>query len=253
MRIGQQPRLQETKVKALLPPNYSIVYEVAKLSPQELDAAIADQVITPTMARSDLGGWLSKRLGVDQELAKQEKPRVVATVQVSATFSDEKEVKSEAALKKLQEEFGFELVQPRDPEQEALNRMMRQIDDHIRKGARSYIRELKRSRLRVGHKLTAAERKRLWNFSDDELEIPPDATWEQVQEVLDYVGSGDQFERLRDEAMRLFDVPEKFVREHPHLDQDEATREVQRAMEDKGVLWARSEPKLTPSSFEDFK
>ena len=205
------------------------------------------------MSRADLEGWLSKRLGDGLEPTKLEKPRVFASVQVPTTFSDEKEAKLEEALRQLQEEFGFELVQPRDPEQEALNRVMRQIDDHIRKGARMHIRELKKSRLSLGRKLTAAERKRLWNFSDDELAIPRDATWEQVQAVLDYVGSGDQFERLRDEAMRLFDVPEKFVREHPHVDHDEAARQLQRVMEDRGVLWARSEPKFTPSSFEGFK
>ena len=31
--IGQKPRLQEENVKALLPPNYSIVYEVASFHP----------------------------------------------------------------------------------------------------------------------------------------------------------------------------------------------------------------------------
>ena len=34
--IGHDPRLQEASVKALLPPNYSIVYRVAKLSAQDL-------------------------------------------------------------------------------------------------------------------------------------------------------------------------------------------------------------------------
>jgi hypothetical protein len=257
VKIGQEPRLQEAKVKALLPPNYSIVYEVAKLSSHELDAAIADEVITPTMARSDLEAWLSKRLGIEQAPAKQEQPRVVATVKVSTTFSDEQEAKLEEALKELQEEFGFELVQPRDPELEALSRMMRQIDDYIRKGARSYIRSLKKRTLSEGYKLTPAMRKRLWGYSEDELEILPDANWDQVQAVLDYVGNGDQFERLRDEALRLFGVSEKVVKEHPEVDHDEAMRELQLALKDierqKGVLWGQSQRKLTPKSFESFK
>jgi hypothetical protein len=63
VRIGQQPRLQEARVKALLPPNYSIGYEVSTLSARELDDAMEDQVISPTMARADLADMgVSRRL-----------------------------------------------------------------------------------------------------------------------------------------------------------------------------------------------
>jgi hypothetical protein len=246
VKIGQEPRLQEAKVKALLPPNYSIVYEVAKLSSGELDAAMNDQVISPTMSRADLEAWLSKRLGVEEAPSSEDKPRVIATVRVPPTFSSEQQAKLEAALERLQEEFDFDLARPRDPELEALSRMMRQVDDYIRKGARAYIRSLKKHRISAGAKLPASERKQLWAFSDEELKIPETASWEQVQRVLDHVGSGDQFERLRDEALRIFGVPESVVREHPDVDHDEAMQEVQRAMEDiashKSMLWSHKEP-----------
>ena len=53
-----------------------------------------------------------------------------------------------------------------------------------------------------------------------------DATWEQVQYALDTVGSGDHFERLRDEAFRLHGVSEKAVKEHPEVNHEEAMKEL---------------------------
>lgn len=195
-KIGQEPRLQEEKVKALLPPNYSIVYEVAKLSSGELDAAISDQVISPTMSRADLEAWLTKRFGVEEAPVSEDKPRVIATVRVPPTFTRAQQAKLEAALERLQEEFDFDLARSRDADQEALSRTMRQVDDYIRKGARAYIRSLKKHRLAAGAKLSASERKQLWAFTDEEIKISETASWPDIQRVLDHVGSGDQFDRL---------------------------------------------------------
>ena len=62
-KIGSQPRLQTEAVKSLLPPNYTIVYEVAKLPESDLQVAIKEGVISPKMLRSDLDAWLEKRMG----------------------------------------------------------------------------------------------------------------------------------------------------------------------------------------------
>ena len=66
-KIGSQPRLQTEAVKSLLPPNYSIVYEVAKLPELDLQVAIKEGIISPKMLRSDLergliNAWVSFRL-----------------------------------------------------------------------------------------------------------------------------------------------------------------------------------------------
>ena len=62
-KIGSQPRLQTEAVKSLLPPNYTIVYEVAKLPESDLQVAIKEGIISPKMLRSDLDAWLEKRMG----------------------------------------------------------------------------------------------------------------------------------------------------------------------------------------------
>ena len=53
-KIGSQPQLQTDAVRSLLPPNYTIVYEVAKLPESDLRVAIKEGVISPKMSRGDL-------------------------------------------------------------------------------------------------------------------------------------------------------------------------------------------------------
>lgn len=48
-----------------------------------------------------------------------------------------------------------------------------------------------------------------------------------MHNVLDYVGSGDQFERLRDEALRLYGVSEKVVKKHDPTDETLTDEELQ--------------------------
>ena len=63
VKIGSHPQLQSEPVKSLLPPNYSIVYEVAKLPDDDLRVALKEGIISPRMTRGDLDAWIGKRSG----------------------------------------------------------------------------------------------------------------------------------------------------------------------------------------------
>lgn len=60
VQISRNGRLRDDQVRKYLPPNYTILYEIAKLSDALLFAAIADGVIRIDMHREDLTGWLPK-------------------------------------------------------------------------------------------------------------------------------------------------------------------------------------------------
>ena len=212
-KVGSEGRLLNEDVKPLLPPNYSILYAIAKLSEKDLRQAIKDGIISPNMSRADLEDWVAEQSGKGKK-DDEKVDRVIATLLVPSNFARETELQQ--AIDKLKGDFGLVVQRPRDLDLEAEGRMMRKIDDYIRKGARNYIRKMKAAKLAGRRHLTPSSRKRLWGYSDDEIEIRPDATWNDVHGVLDYVGSGDQFERLRDEALRLYGVSEKAVKEHPH-------------------------------------
>ena len=230
-KIGSQPRLQTEAVKSLLPPNYTIVYEVAKLPESDLQVAIKEGIISPKMARGDLDAWLERRAG-KVPASESEHAKIIATVEVPSDYDPKKQALLEKALEKLRVQFGFSLERPRDLEEIAFNRMAARVDDHIRKEARRFIHTLKTSRVQAAGKMSAAERKTLWPFTDDELAITPDATWDQVKAALELVGNADEFERLRDEALRLCGVPEERVSDHPLIDHEEAMAEIRAAMQE---------------------
>ncbi|HEY8098089.1 MAG TPA: hypothetical protein VIE65_18670 [Methylobacter sp.] len=252
VKIGSQQHLQAANVKRLLPPNYTVVYEIAKLSEQDVHAAIADGIINTNMTRSDLEAWIAERRSGDLE-QKSEPDRVIATIRVPANFDEDKEGALHVALEKLKSDFGIAVQRPRDVGLDALNRVARKVDDHIRKGARLYIRSLKSTRLGSDRHLTPTLRKKRWDFKDEEVEISDDATWERVQEVLDKVGAADQFERLRDEALRLHGVSEATVKEHPPVNHEEAMKELKEAVEQFYAMHPNKQAKkYTAADFSDF-
>ena len=57
VRIGECKELYSSAMKALLPSNYTIVYELAKLSEDDLHRAVSEGVVKPTMTRVTLKDW----------------------------------------------------------------------------------------------------------------------------------------------------------------------------------------------------
>ena len=60
-QIGKDTRLHAPEVVRLLPPHYSIVYLLTKLTDDELESAVKEGVINPDMKRAELQKWLSSR------------------------------------------------------------------------------------------------------------------------------------------------------------------------------------------------
>jgi hypothetical protein len=250
VKIGSREQLQNEPVKSLLPPSYSIVYEVAKLNEGDLQVAIKDGVINPGMTRSELSAWMGKRKGDGSETSEEDHGKIIATVKVPADYDDEKRDQLVKALAKLQAKFGCRLEQPSDPQAAAFDRMFERMNDYIRKEARRYIAALKSRRLQGLGRLSPAEKKRRWGYHDDEIDIPFDASWDRVKEVLEMVGNADQFERIRDEALRLFDVPETVVSSEPPENPEDAMKVVRSAID----RWRkRDDIKRDPAKLAGFK
>jgi hypothetical protein len=60
-RIGKDTRLHALHVEPLLPPHYSIVYLLTRLTNDELESAVKERVINPDMKRVELQKWLRSR------------------------------------------------------------------------------------------------------------------------------------------------------------------------------------------------
>ncbi len=249
VKIGSNVLLQKDPIKILLPPSYSIVYEVAKLKDADLQIAVKEGVINPGMSRSDLSAWLGKK-NPNTKADDQNRPKIIATVQVPADYDVQKQNALEKALDKLRSQFGCDLERPRDPEAEAYNRMFARMNDYIRKEARRFIAALKARRFQGTGKLTPAQKARIWGYHDDEIAIAHDAGWDDVKAALDVVGNADQFERIRDEALRLFDVPENVVSTHQLEKPEDVLREFREVQEQ---IRQRNGGKYDPDRFAGIK
>lgn len=65
VKIGNDHRLRESPLLELLPQNHTLLYPIAQLDNDELDAAVDEGVIYPKMKRADLLQWTSERRGKD--------------------------------------------------------------------------------------------------------------------------------------------------------------------------------------------
>jgi hypothetical protein len=182
------------------------------------------------MSRADLASWVAEREGRKPDAESDTAPRVLATLRVPLDYDAEKQMLLQKALEDLKAKFGFELDQPEDPAAEAALKTLHRIDAYIRSRAKSFISKLQKQRFAGTSKLSAAERKKFWPFSDGDVAIADDATWEAVKAALTKVGMGDEFERLRDEALRLHQVDEEFLEQHRDLDHDAALEELRRTV-----------------------
>ena len=86
--IGSRPELQSKEVRTLLPPNYSIVYKIAKLGADEFDQAVKDGVITPRMTRDALNDWVAAHQAPSESSDATPHLKIIGLPPVSAALLD---------------------------------------------------------------------------------------------------------------------------------------------------------------------
>jgi hypothetical protein len=199
--IGDCSRFQDEQIVKLLPPNYSIMYEVAKLSREDFQAAVDEQILSPGLKRADLQDWVLKRQGsAGMRRYNVALPAVFfAAIRLRNDLSAEESDRLNARLDQIASEFDVEIVRPTDPDEKYAQRIDRwsgKIMDHIRKAARRVVRAAK------------SAKKDNWHFYEDEVDIPPDADEERIRLVLDTIGRGDVFDSLRENALAIIEQPD---------------------------------------------
>lgn len=250
-KIGEQEALQSDPIKSLLPPNYTIVYEIAKLHQADLAAAVEKGIINHRMTRADILAWVAERNSAGVKTFTGVKPVVIGTLQVSPDYDETRKAQLEKELERLRAKYGFSLERPYDPLEAEQHRFMQKVSDYIRKHARQFIKDLKARKIKdAGVKLTEAQKKRAWPYAEDEVEVAHDAGWERIAEVLDFVGHADQFKRIKEEAFGLFDMRDIKGGSHIIHDEAEAMAEVRKMIAERN---ARLNQMHDPEKYADWK
>ncbi|MGE5265739.1 MAG: hypothetical protein ACM3L9_00075 [Deltaproteobacteria bacterium] len=102
VKIGERKELQINPIKTRLPPNYSIVYERAKLDNDDLKRAATDGIVRRGMSRVSLKQWI----GGGRSKA-DEQDVVFGALRISVDYDARKKIQLEAELEKLKAKFKF--------------------------------------------------------------------------------------------------------------------------------------------------
>jgi hypothetical protein len=109
-QIGQNARLRENDVAAVLPANFSAIYAVSKLNDEEFDLAIQAGVLHPRAKRADVIAYIKSKLPPDALPSKgNPQPRSYATIRL-ANDSPAVIAMIEQALQTIIQQPGVQIV-----------------------------------------------------------------------------------------------------------------------------------------------
>jgi hypothetical protein len=208
-KIGNDTRLQDSKILPLLSPHHTILADLTNLSDYELAVAVEAKVVHPKMKRRELTTWVRTRRGQRPELDPNVTfPKGIhAGLRLPANMSEDAIERFEGALLGLCEGHGVEIVHPTkrlNANKHAQFKQFKNIDSYMHREARKVIREMKRRALRgrPRHITPAHWQQMKWPFAEDETRIDDADDHDQIEWVLGFVGRADEFERIRAEAFR---------------------------------------------------
>jgi hypothetical protein len=108
--IGDNDRLCDPQLRQLLPPHYSIVYEVTKLTDEELDLAVDEGVIHPKATRVELIDWKFAQRGGRRRARKDvagARNRYFAAIILPAKCDAQRIV---FELERMREQYGVNVI-----------------------------------------------------------------------------------------------------------------------------------------------
>ena len=232
-KIGSDTRLYDPTVRALLPPNYSIILEVHHLNDEQLKNAVESGKLHPEARRKDVQALRTKRaykrrarLPLDDPQATSQpslaaavvgdggavkrseiaKPVVLGEIRIAASYPEERREQLQKELMHLALAFDCTFIPKLTPDERALGKYERDLTRYFerclaegRKLARRRIKRLKNQRLLRGGK---------WGFAEDETTIDRFAGWDEISSVLDFIGIGDEFGELKRTAEQNIPMPD---------------------------------------------
>jgi hypothetical protein len=226
-KIGNDRRLHDEKTRSLLPPAYSIIYEVTFLSDERLQYAISSGKLHCEATRDEVVALRTARIPkatlpidiFDEQEATSEPPTVAvkqpnirfAEISVSGDYPDDRRLSLATDLRRVADTFGANLRLFLNAEERAdkrnaaeLNTFSKRLMQVGRRLARERINELRRQYKNRGE---------AWPFKPDDTEIRADADWEDIEFVFGDLAIEDEVEGLRAKAEELTKAPDLVVPE----------------------------------------
>ena len=212
VKIGNSEHFEEERIIAHLPANYTIIYEVAQLTRAQLEEAIRERVLHSEANRVDIVAFRKGISGYSSD-----PPVYLAKLTPVAELEPSRVAELFEALESLASQYHLRVDKPVSAYGRAVAAYHEKIAEHVRKGAKAYIAQLKKN--------SCARNKDAWTYKPDEVAIDSNSDLEDVERVLKFVGASDEHERLERQAYTEIDPP--IERRRKDLDQFVETQEVE--------------------------
>jgi hypothetical protein len=221
VKIGNDARLYTDRMRGLLPPSYSILYEIALCSDAQLNYAVESGILHCEATRADIEEIRKSKIDparlpvFDDECsdASEQTAQVTGVVRccfaefhVPADYPAERREELANELARVAQLYDAKLVKiPTDIEraemryEKALNAFARRWERIGRKLALARVNDLKRD---------ARKRNKKWCYEPDEIEINSGDGWDRIEDVMGFVGLEAEIDELRAKAESLAEAPE---------------------------------------------
>lgn len=196
-RIGADDRLMDPERKHLWPAKMRPMYELHRMTDDELQAFEAAGLWTSGLRQVDIQRWKASRSGPILPGA------FYAALRPKRSLAGTEMSRIDAALSNLAGLFEMEVVYP---ESMPANDNWEKAISHMRRKAKQIVAEHIKQLKKNGRRAFQPELHKYAGFLADEVSIEYDADQERILEVLTTIGREDEFDGIRTAAFEEFPI-----------------------------------------------
>lgn len=196
--IGRHKGLSD--LKSVLPPSYSIIYEIAKMKDGHFSHAIIEGIIRPDVTRQELKEWLLGQRPVSTVMMKTE--LLVGTVKLKGQRPEEEVIGFAKELDSFctsREAIVVRKLMPEERYGRAFDAFIEAQQAFVRRAVKKMVAEFERKKRR------SKEPMGVW---EEELRIDKFTTEAELQDILHHIGREDELEGLKRQAEAACDSPD---------------------------------------------
>lgn len=208
--IGRDSRLSDPKVSEKLPPKFTVLYLLSRLSKEEFIELQEQGLLRCGLRRTELEQWIrirgTPKIG-KPKLFKLGRAFAAAFKPLSGLrLADEAKEDFRSKLAKLGAEFGMEMVFPADECMTNQDQALNYIREEGRKVVEHFIKQKRQKQKSYAGKIPSYLRKNPAAAYGD-IWIDHSAGVEKVQDILALIGREKEFKLIRAAAFDAYGIP----------------------------------------------
>ena len=188
------------KYSSSLPPSRSTLHLLTQLEEKQVKAGIADGIVYPNAPRQAVEAWIN---GIKGKASVANDNQIIFRVVRPNDFTTEEEEKLTTELREVLQRNRCRFS---GNEAQALAATLKARGDYLRGNTRAKIIAEKLRREKEQRLKPRAQRTKAWPYPHEQVKVASDANVEDCRRVLDLIGCTDEWQKILDDAARLYGV-----------------------------------------------